>query len=256
MVDIPTDVRQVTSALIALFDTHLPGQLEAFYLTGSVAQGDYRHGLSDIDFVAVLGAPAEVTTLSAIHAQLAQPYRRPDCDGIYLLPGELSAPPAGEGISVRGGLVRAASGDERHPVAWLMLTDHGIALRGRQPDSRWLAADRAAAIAHSRQQSYWRNWLKTRRRLASVAGMALLSDDAVTWGALGVARLHATVQTGHVPSKSGAAEHALLAFPAHGRIITEALRLRIEPGGRSGYRTPLARRRDLILYMDTVIGSV
>lgn len=257
MADIPTGVRLVVAALIDLIDAHLPGQLDAFYLTGSVAQGDYRDGLSDIDFVAVLGAPPETATLSTIHADLAHRHRRPDCDGIYLLPGELSAAPAGAGISVRGGRVRAPSADERHPVAWLMLADHGIALRGRQPDSRWIATDRAAAIAYSREnmQIYWRNWLDTRRRLASVAGMALLSDEAVSWGALGVARLHATIRTGTVPSKSGAAEYALSTFPDHARIIGESLRLRTDPASRSGYGTPLARRRELIAYMDVVIGS-
>ena len=258
MVDIPSGVQAVTAALIGLIDARLPGQLEAFYLTGSVAQDDYREGLSDIDFVAILGAPPGIAALSAVHADLVLRHRRPDCDGIYLLAGELGMPSSGEGVSVRGGQVRAASADERHPVAWLMLADHGIALRGRQPDSAWIAADRAAAIEYSRRnmQSYWRNWLAARRRLVSMAGMALLSDDAVTWGALGVARLHATIATGRVPSKTGAAEYALSAFPAHARIITEGLRLRTTPETRSSYGTPLARRRELIAYMDAVIGSV
>jgi hypothetical protein len=258
MVEIPTGVRLVTAALIELIDVRLPGQLEAFYLTGSVAQGDYHDGLSDIDFVAILATPPDIATLSAIHADLAQRHRRPDCDGIYLRPGELGAPPTGTGVSVRGAHVRTPSTDERHPVAWLMLADHGFALRGRQPDRNWVAADRAAAIAYSREnmQAYWRNWLDTRRRLTSVAGMALLSDEAVAWGALGVARLHATIHTGRVPSKSAAAEHALAAFPAHARIIAEGLRLRTDPAARSSYGTPLARRRELIAYMDAVIDSV
>lgn len=256
MADIPTGVRLVTAALIDLIEARLPGQLEAFYLTGSVAQGDYRGGLSDIDFVAVLRGPPDIAALSAAHAELAHRHRHPDCDGIYILPGELAEPPSGTGVSVRGGQVRI-SADERHPVAWLMLADHGIALRGRQPDSRWIAADREAAIQYSRQnlQSYWRNWLDTRRRLVSVAGMALLSDDAITWGALGVARLHATILRGEVPSKAGAAAHAQSAFPDHDRIIAEALRLRTDPAGRPSYGTPLARRRDLIAFMDAVIGS-
>ena len=109
MVDIPSGVQAVTAALIGLIDARLPGQLEAFYLTGSVAQNDYREGLSDIDFVAILGAPPGIAALSAVHADLVLRHRRPDCDGIYLLAGELGRPSSGEGVSVRGGQVRAAS---------------------------------------------------------------------------------------------------------------------------------------------------
>lgn len=258
MAEIPASVRQVTAALVGLLDTHLPGQLDAFYLTGSVAQGDYQEGRSDIDFVAILDGEVDRQVLTSVHAELARRYRRPDCDGIYLRPGELSAPPEGQGISVRDGQVRFPSGDERHPVAWLMLSDNGIALRGRPPASEWIAADRNAAIAYSRgnMQSYWRNWIDSRRRLSSRAGLSLLSDGAITWALLGVARLHATIETGRVPSKSTAADHALVAFPAHDRIITEGLRLRTDPGQRSAYASPFARRRDLIAYMDAVIASV
>lgn len=258
MAEIPTSVRLVTAALIDLLDSRLPGQLDAFYLTGSVAQGDYRNGFSDIDFIAVLSAPIDTAILSGIHTKLAQCYPRPDCDGIYLRSGELALPPVGDGISARSGLVRVPSADERHPVAWLMLADHGIALRGPRPGSGWIAADRDAAIAYSRQnmQSYWRPWLDQRRRLISVVGMSLLSDEAVGWGVLGVARLHATIQSGRVPSKTRAGQHALRAFPDHERIITEALRLRTNPAGSSSYATPLARRRDLVAYMDAVIGLV
>ena len=75
------------------------------------------------------------------------------------------------------------------------------------------------------------------------------------WGVLGVARVHATLATSRVPSKSAAAAHALVAFPDHARIIAEALRLRADPAGPARYRSPLSRRRDLIAFMDAVIRS-
>lgn len=257
MTQVAPVVDAITQRLIGLLDEALPGQLEAFYLVGSVAQGDYRDGQSDVDFVAVLAEPVDLAVLAAVHTSLALAFRGLDCDGIYLQPDALSAPPAGRGIAVRAGKVMASSDEERHPVVWMLLADNGIALRGRVPDGSWIAADRGAAIAYSRAnlQGYWRHWLETRRRPVSTEGMSLLSDDALTWGALGVARLHATIATGHVSSKTAAAAHALTAFPDHARIIAEALRLRTDPAAPSGYRSPLARRRDLIAFMDTVIRS-
>lgn len=250
-------VSAITRRLIGLLDDALPGQLEAFYLVGSVAQGDYQDGQSDIDFVAVLAEPMDLVALTGVHADLAQAFPGLDCDGIYLRPGDLSEPPSGEGIAVRSGKVKPRSDEERHPVVWMLLADSGIALRGRVPDVTWIAVDRAAAVAYSRAnlQGYWHSWLEARRRLVAANGTSLLSDDAVMWGVLGVARVHATLATSRVPSKSAAAAHALVAFPDHARIIAEALRLRTNPAGPAGYRSPLSRRRDLIAFMDAVIRS-
>lgn len=250
-------VEAITQRLLGMLDATFPGQLEAFYLVGSVAQGDYREGQSDVDFVAVLAEPIELGALASAHSRLAQAFPGLDFDGIYLRPGELSRPPGGEGIAVRGGKLNPRSPEERHPAVWLLLADDGIALRGRVPDPTWIAVDRDAAIAYSRAnlQGYWHAWLETRRRLVSPEGVTLLSNGAVIWGALGVARLHATIVTGHVPSKTAAAAHALVAFPAHARIIAEALRLRTDPTAPAGYRSRLSRRRDLIAFMEAAIRS-
>lgn len=250
-------VGAITQRLIGLLDEALPGQLEAFYLVGSGAQGDYQDGQSDVDFVAVLAEPMDLVALTSAHANLAHAFPGLDCDGIYLRPGELSEPPAGDGIAARAGRLNPKSSEERHPVVWLLLADDGIALRGRAPDASWIAVDRAAVVTYSRAnlESYWRPWLEARRRLVSTGGALLLTDDAIVWGALGVARVQATVATGRVPSKSAAAAHALVAFPEHARIIAEALRLRTDPVAPAGYRSPLSRRRDLIAFMDAVIRS-
>lgn len=254
MIELAPSVAAVTGRLIELLDARLPGRLEAFYLTGSIALGDYREGRSDIDFIAVLAGEHDAAALGAIHAALARQYPQVDCDGIYVSPGELSRPPGGAGMEARGGAVDPCSAAERHAVAWLILADVGIALRGRAPDHRWIAADRAAAIDHSRHNldAYWRPWLSARRRMHSPA---LLFGDAVTWGCLGVARLHATIATGRVPSKSAAGGHALVAFPGHARILEESLRLRRDPSRNSLYRSRLIRRRDSVAFMNAVLQS-
>jgi hypothetical protein len=250
-------VAAVTEQLMARLDERVPGRLEALYLVGSIALGDYRPGHSDIDFVAVLAGEPDLAELAAVHAALGEEFPDVHCDGIYLRPGELSAPPSGTGPEARAGGVALHSGGERHAVTWLTMAQAGVALRGPEPSSRWILSDRAAAIRHSQQnlQSYWRNWLEDRRKLLSAAGPALLRPDAVTWGVLGIARVNALIATGQVLSKSGAGEYALQAFPAHARIVHEALRLRQGLPGRSSYRMPIARRRDIIAFMDSVLSD-
>lgn len=258
MTELMPSVAVVTDRLIDLLDARLPGQLEAFYLVGSLALGDYRAGSSDIDFVAVLAGSHDAAMLAQIHAGLAREHPGIDCDGIYLRPGELSASPGGSGIEARAGAIDPHSTAERHAVTWLTLADAGIALRGPAPDALWIAADRDAAIRHSRAnlEDYWRPWLDRRRRLLSSAGLTLLQSDTVTWGGLGIARLHATIATARAPSKSSAGEYALRAFPGHARIIVESLRLRREPSRPSTYHSPFTRRRDAIAFMDAVLASV
>lgn len=244
-------VSMIAQRLIGLLDGLLPAQLDSFYLVGSVAQGDYQEGQSDVDFVAVVSPPIEVAALAAAHATLCHDFPDIACDGIYLQPGELSRRPAGKGIVVRDGKIDPSSSEERTPVVWLLLADEGIALRGRVPDMSWIAADRNAAIEYSRAnlQSYWRSWMSR----ATAEGQGLLDDAAVVWGALGVARVHATIVTGRVPSKTAAAAHAMAAFPDHAEIIREALRLRCDPISVSTYTSPLTRRQELVVFVEAVI---
>jgi hypothetical protein len=257
MHEVPERARAVADRLMAEIDARMPGQLEGFYLVGSLAQGDYREGRSDFDFVAVLAGQREIAALDGIHADIARAFPGLHCDGIYVRAKELSAPADGAGIRAHEGTVEPHSTEGRHPVTWLHLADDGIALRGRKPDATWIAADRTAARLYSRKNlsTYWRQWLARCRQPASAKSKAPLTDRSVTWGALGVARVHATIADGRVPSKTQAGAYALDTFPRHHRIITEALRLRIQPHATSPYDSRLARQQELFTFMDEVIAS-
>jgi hypothetical protein len=113
---------------MALVDELLLAQLESFYLVGSVAQGDYQEGRSDVDFVAVLASPIELDALALAHTRLSGDFPEMTCDGIYLLPGELSWVPSGKGVAVREGAINPCSAEERTPVVWQVLVDDGIVL--------------------------------------------------------------------------------------------------------------------------------
>lgn len=257
MESLPGPVASVCQSLLAALDQALPGQLDAFYVVGSVALGDYRDGQSDLDFMAVLSATTDSAALRAVHADLAKRFARIDCDGIYLRPGDLARPPGGTGPAAREGRVTLESADERHAVSWLLLADAGIALRGPAPDHAWVAADRSAAMQYSRQNliTYWRNWLQRFEHTQALLDRAQL-DEAIHWSVLGALRVHATMTTGRVPSKSGGGRYGLTAFPQHGAIIADALRLRGAPSSPSVYADLQARAADTVALLRAVIGSV
>lgn len=256
MQSLPGPVASLCQSLLAALDQALPGQLEAFYVTGSVALGDYRDGQSDLDFIAVLSDVANSAALTGVHADLAARFPHIDCDGIYLRPGELARPPGGKGPAARDGRVTLASADERHPVSWLLLADSGIALRGPKPDHSLIAADRDAASAYSRANlaAYWQGWL-ARYRLVSGRLDQAQADDAVAWSVLGVLRVHHTMVSGSVGSKSAAADHGLTHFPRHSQIIAEALRLRTTPDVPGHYRSSTARALAASALVADVIAS-
>lgn len=251
---LPADVVPVVNGLLIALDQAMPGAVVGFYLLGSLALDDYWPGQSDIDFIAVIDADADVSPLASVHRDLAQAWPQVSCDGVYLRSGELGRAPGGVGTAARDGVVTHDSPDERHAVTWLTLLRHGCVMRGRAPSPDWIAGDIGAAIQYSRDnlKSYWSPWLERRRQ--GDPGLSLASDTAVVWGCLGVARLHAAIVTGQILSKSAAGHHGLDHFPDHQDIIVEALRLR--RGERSRYHAAAQRADELIAFMQAVIRAV
>ena len=74
---VPQLIKPLLEEYLLLADHQLPGLLEAFYLDGSLALGDFHEHCSDIDFIAVLSrrcTPPEVARLHAIHHHLERTY--------------------------------------------------------------------------------------------------------------------------------------------------------------------------------------
>ena len=92
--------------------------------------------------------------------------------------------------------------------------------------------------------------------MASRAGLAALGPWAPAWGVLGVSRLHYSRATGAITSQAGAGRDAVGAFPARGHgVIRECLHIRRGDADPSLYRTPLARRREVLAYIAMVIDD-
>jgi hypothetical protein len=121
----------------------------------------------------------------------------------------------------------------------------------------WTDAAALAAWTNGNLDAYWqRRVLDRGARLLTPYGLYGLSEWACEWCVTGVSRLHYTLATGAITSKEGAGIYALGTFPTRWRrVIDEALRIRRAAGGRSLYRLPLSRRRDVRAFTAMVIAD-
>jgi predicted nucleotidyltransferase len=250
-------VATLSAAYCARIDAAHPGALTGLYLVGSIALGDYRPGISDVDFIAVLDPPLSEDAIVALHNGLRAQIGAPYFDGIYVDAQALARDPrtVAPGFSVVEGHVRGPDRDERHPVTWLTLARHGIAIRGRASSVDWVWSDLAAAQQHAREnlRSYWQRQLDWHR--SQLEASASLTDDMVVWAVLGVGRLHAMIAAGLLLSKGQAAEYERAAFPDHQPIIVEAMLLRLGQPVVTSFRTPAARHQAVIDFLDAVIAD-
>lgn len=243
----------ICARYLEIADRRAPGAVEGLYLHGSVALGDYRHGVSDIDFVAVTGRPLDPAAVRAIHADLRRGGRRPFFDGIYLGWRDLQIDPdrVAAGLSVHEWHVDAASRAERGLVTWHVLAQSGVVVRGPAVAELGIHTDWPALAASTRRNlvEYWAPWLAHTGR-----GPAGLSAWAASWGVLGAARLRHTLAAGRVTSKTEAAAYATATYdPRWHRIIGEALRIRV--GGPVRYRNPWRRRADLVGFVTEALRA-
>jgi hypothetical protein len=234
--NLPREAQAALDDYLTALDAALPGIAWGIYVTGSAVLGDWRPGRSDLDILTVTEQgldDAGLTALEALHAGIpGRPYR----DAIYIPAEAIGAPPvpaAGDGTdpdpvgrypsTVDGVFHRARYRPD--PVLWATLHRYGLTVRG--PGAHTLGADPGEASLrdwnHGNLKSYWRPWAANAR--AALAGHnpgAKLPDGVVPWAALGPGRLHATITTGEIISKTAAADYTAKLLPGHGELLARA----------------------------------
>lgn len=248
---------------VRLLQRHVPGLVESLHIIGSAADGDFRPGRSDLDFVAVLARPAtgdDLEALTIVHRLYASDLTFPQLDGIWVTKADLAAGPdaAADGPTTHAGQFVEQSRGNRNPVTWLALRQQPLTVHGPPPDpaTLWHDADRVASWMCENVEAYWSRWLTRARKPLGRLGLAMLGPAAPMWGVLGISRLHHTLETGRVTSKSGAGAHALTVFdPRWQRIIAEALRIRSGTGSRR-YLNPWARRSEALAFVEMAIAAI
>jgi hypothetical protein len=244
MRELPPDVRAATQRHLDAVDAVAPGLIQALYVTGSVALGDYQPGRSDIDFMAFTSRQlnsGDVEVLREVHARLSG---LACYDGNYVGWDERSQVPDDEPTRVHivAGEFKVNDCHELTPSTWTEFSRYAIAVRG--PD----VAELGVSIPRSRLSAwnlgnlngYWSNLAETAARILAErdpAGTA--RAEAVAWGALGPPRLHYTLDTGDITSKSGAGRHALEYFPEYSDLIRAAMAWRATGEGEFSNATAL-----------------
>ena len=230
---LPAEVVELVGRYLTLVDDRLPGAVDGLYLVGSLALDDYRAGQSDIDFVAVTRDPlddAACDQLQLVHTELRPPL---NFDGIYVTRDELAADPAAaRAPSAHEGRVSRSGGFEANPAVWRLLAQRGIPVRGPELGRLDVWSDPEAVRRWSLDNlnGYWAG-LAARWRAAVPPRELVVHHYGLPWLVLGVARVHHTIVTGDITSKSGAGHWALAHSDERWHpVVTTCLALR---GGES-----------------------
>lgn len=228
---LPHEARAALDEYLTAVDATLPGLVHGIYLTGSVVLDDWQPRRSDLDILTVTERHLtgdELTALGAMHtAMLKRPYR----DATYIPAEKIGARP---GIGARPDKDKypvAIDGffHREHyrpdPVLWATLDRHGLTIRG--PRAHTLGADPGQAWLREwnkgNLQEYWRPWAaKARTGLDSRDSGDPLPGDIVVWGALGPGRLHATITTNQIISKTAAADYTSDLLPQYTELLARA----------------------------------
>jgi Nucleotidyltransferase domain len=232
----PGEVAEATTRHLGAADAAVPGLVHGLYVTGSVALGHYRPGRSDIDFVAFMSrpaGPADVAALGLLHGTLTA---TADYDGFYVASEELPRVPMDERPAphILGGHFSDDACHELTPSTWTEFSRYAIAVLG--PAAGDLGISIPAWRLRERNlgnlNSYWSGQVSAGRRLLSGRSQSDLVDPAtVAWTTLGAARLHFTLATGDITSKSGAGRYAAGRFHDFADLIEAAMAWRATGAG-------------------------
>jgi hypothetical protein len=254
-----TTVERAGATFAALLGRHCGDLVTGLHLVGSVADGDFRVGQSDLDFVAVLGQVPDASALRAlatVHRKYVSDRTLPPLDGIWLTEDELRRGPdaVAHGPATAEGVLFERALGNRNPVTWVSLQRSVPVFGILDRASLWNDRVRLRSWVRENAETYWRRWY-ARAVGWGMPGLAMLGRSAPMWGVLGVARQHYTVVTGEIASKSAAGDWALETVGGrYRRILEESLAFR--RGAPSLYSNPLHRRRDALAFVAVTIDAV
>ncbi|WP_196279113.1 nucleotidyltransferase domain-containing protein [Catellatospora vulcania] len=220
----------MTAAHVRALDERVRGLVTGLFVTGSVPLGDYWPGRSDIDFVAVMDRAPTTGELGRLaKAHLSLPEDGPVYDGIYLTRAQLAAPPADGDTApqiLAGDFQPAKAGGQLNPVTWLELARHGLPILGERPEvaldegvlRRWLLDNLSG---------YWADFAKRATpQFAALPPDMAIPPDPVLWAVTGPGRLHFTLATGEVTTKTGGARHTAEVLPQWAELCARVERSR------------------------------
>jgi hypothetical protein len=229
--------------------------INAVYLVGSIALGEFNVRLSDIDFITVLNqkaASTEIEKLRGIHQFIEKNHPRWKMSGSYIQPGELGRPERDiePYPHFHDGVLQSAARNGLNSVTWWELKNHGIAVVGDDPQELSFNIDGNLLIRKMQENlnSYWMSWTKSLSRV-----ILMYLDWGIQWAVPGVLRQFYTFRENSITTKVRAAEYALgcVAPPWH-PLIQEAINIRIGKK-KSAYRFRITRTIEAVNFLNYII---
>lgn len=243
-----------------LLDSKLPGFCRAYYLVGSLALGDYLDFRSDINFVAIVASKADnesLRKLKEMHTTLSRAFPVTPFDGIYVTKDDLESWPDGENVPWAN---RRTFGTEKarlaNPVTWQTLLKSTRSVREEGALMIHNVVDKTQEWCAENSLWQWEPWreIKDPRGLR---GWRLLRSRTLQNEVLGLVRIHATIATGRILSKTEAVAYAKETFGPTWKLFLDDLllgRTRMGPGPLAW--KPFLRRELAAEFMATVLVSL
>ncbi|QFK70544.1 DUF4111 domain-containing protein [Pradoshia sp. D12] len=233
MLKIPKIVETILNEYEGLFNEYLPNELEGLYLHGSIALDAFEKGKSDIDFISVTSrhfTEDEAGILSKIHRMIAQKYKTPEMDGVYITWGDLGKVNNNHQnhFYYNSGNLSFGPYFNFNPVTWTLFAKKGITVLGPASSDFELEfrSKQLQSYVFANMNTYWGDrvqWLESSfDELLNMPAHDIREE--IEWTVLGLLCQYYTLAEDDIISKTGAGRYGLSHMPKeYHQIINEAV---------------------------------
>lgn len=194
---------------------------------------------SDIDFITITSrrlTEKDSQALSFIHTQLANTYKKPDMDGVYIVREDVGKVDHNSRIHYpyfNEGKLMFGDYFNFNPITWWMFNKKAINVVGPKANTfhNEIHSHQLVSYILDNMNSYWLNRIQTYEK--SMEEMSVLPNDLidseVEWTVLGLLRQFYTLQEHDIISKLDAGAYGLQHIPKEWHdIIKHAIHIRQE----------------------------
>ena len=253
---VPAPVQPIIKDYLQLTEQRLVGLIDASYVIGSIALGEFNEYFSDIDFITIFShraSPVDLGHLRKIHQFIEKMYPRWKMSGSYVQASDLGK--LGNNLrpypQFHDGVLHPAIPTEINSVTWWELKNYGIPIVGPASATLPFTVSWDVLIAEMKENlnTYWRSWTRHPRRVG-----ILYSDWGIQWAVLGVLRQFFTFRENSITTKVKAGEYALGCVPRRWHsLIQEAINIRQRQNGSSS-RFRSGRMMETVRFLNYLIN--
>lgn len=182
---IPNDVKDMMHQYTELFNHYFEDELEGIYLHGSLVLGDYKPGVSDIDFITITKThftENELKKVSEVHSQFTKRFNNVELDGVYITSNEIGTrmdQTNDKNIYYNEGHAIYNHYFNFNPVTWYLFKEHGVRMYGPS------VSEFSVEIGETELRKYVLNnmnkyWVNRVKKLETIDYWHTVSKEAVS----------------------------------------------------------------------------